>query len=93
MLVWHLRITGPDCKGQKLFRRNMIASEQNVAWLKKDLVACGVELDSLTQLPGALDRLVGLTLEVTKKTKGEYENVYINARVSSDGNSDTDLPF
>ncbi len=81
MLLWRLRIIGPDQDGQVLWHRNMIATEDNVMWLKKDLVTCGVHLDRLSELPGALDRLVGLTLAVAKKTKGEYENVYLNKRL------------
>ncbi len=81
MLVWRLRIMGPDHEDQVLWHRNMIATEDNMLWLKKDLVTCGVHLDSLGELPNALDGLVGLMLGVTKKTKGEYENTYINKRL------------
>ncbi len=81
MLVWRLRIIGPDYEDEVLWHRNMIASEDNMLWLKKDLVTCGVHLDSLSELPNALDGLIGLTLAVAKKTKGEYENVYLNKRL------------
>lgn len=81
MLAWQLRITGPTRAGACLFKNSLIANEQNVKFLKRDLVACGMELGKLSELPGRLDELLDLSLEVRKVTKGEYENVYIQKRI------------
>lgn len=87
MLEWELDIIGPRCAGRKLWRRNMLASPENVKWLKADLAACGVTLARLNDLNDEryLAPLIGVTLEVRKKTKGEYDNVYIDKRVELGG--------
>jgi hypothetical protein len=77
MLAWQLRIAGPTRAGSCLFKNSLIASAKNVEFLKRDLVACGMELAKLSDLPGRLEELLDLSLEVRKITKGEYENVYI----------------
>jgi hypothetical protein len=52
-----------------------------VKWLKKDLQRCGLELERLSDLPNNLGQLLDVKLKVTKRTKDEYENVYINKRL------------
>ena len=47
---------------------------------------------------GRLDELLDKTLEITKRTRGEYSNVYFNRRLNiaaapSGGVADEDLPF
>jgi len=81
MLKMQLRISGPTQAGRVLFKNSMIATAQNVEFLKRDLVACGVDLVKLSDLPGRLEELLDITLEVRKVTKGEYENVYIQKRL------------
>jgi len=41
-----------------------------------------VQLPKFSELPQHLDALLDQTLEVTKRTKGEYSNVYFNRRIS-----------
>lgn len=77
MLKWTLRIDGPTNKGRLLWRYNMLITQQNLTWLKGDLAACGIRLAKISDLPGRCDELVGLRLQVTQKTKGEFTNVYI----------------
>jgi hypothetical protein len=106
MLKWQLRILGPRCAGRFLFRNNMIASPENVKWLKNDLATCGMDVGELklSDLPNRLGELLDVTLEVQKKTNGEYTNVYLNRRIQIDvppehaagrasGGSDDVLPF
>ena len=83
MLEWELDIIGPRSAGRKLWRRNMLASAENVKWLKADLATCGVVLARLNDLNDerTLAPLIGVTLEVRKKTKGEYDNVYLDKRI------------
>lgn len=89
MLAWELRITGGDCDNRMLFRNNMLVTEQNLAWLKTDLGRCGMELAKLSDLEDRLGELLDITLEVTKKTKGEYSNVNFVKRVGDAGASPT----
>lgn len=100
MLVWELRVISPLHEGAKLTRRNMILTEDNLAFLKGDLLVCGLELQRLSHLPGRLHELLDLELEVKKVTKGQYTNIYVNKRLraaevateESEGGED-DLPF
>ena len=81
MLKWALKILGPTHKGRLLWRNNVIASEDNVKWLKQDLYTCGLQMDKLSDLPGKLETLLDVGLEVTKRTKNEFENIYFNRRI------------
>ena len=81
MLKWALRILGPTHEGRLLWRNNVMASSENITWLKKDLYACDLRLARISELPANLERLLDIHLEVTKKSRGEYESVYINKRI------------
>ncbi len=81
MLKWTLKILGPRCAGRLLWRNSVMASKENLKWLKTDLHTCGVDLEKLSELPSRLGDLLDVTLEVTKRTKGDSENIYFNRRV------------
>ncbi len=81
MLKWTLRISGPTHEDRLIWRNNVMASADNIAWLKKDLYACGLKLAKLSELPANLERLLDIHLEVTKRTKGDFESIYINKRI------------
>jgi hypothetical protein len=83
MLKWTLKILGPKCAGRLLWRNSVIMRD-NLKWLKTDLNTCGVILSKLSDLPAHLDDLLDVTLEVTKRTKGESESIYINRRIVID---------
>jgi hypothetical protein len=88
MLKWTLKVLGPTHAGRKLWRNNIMASSENIAWLKKDLYSVGLKLERLSELPANLDRLLDIRLEVTKKTRRgddgrDYESVYINKRIKT----------
>jgi len=89
MLKWTLKIFGPKFAGRFMWRNNVITSE-NLKWLKTDLHTCGVVLGSLSELPSRLKDLLDINLEVTKKTKGENENIYINRRIVIDESQKVD---
>ncbi|MCL4499294.1 MAG: DUF669 domain-containing protein [Chloroflexi bacterium] len=84
MLKWTLRILGPRFAGRLLWRNSVMASKENLKWLKTDLHTCGVDIEKLSELPARLGDLLDVTLEVTKRTKGENENIYFNRRVVID---------
>ena len=81
MLKWTLRILAPRFRGRLMWRNNVMATRENIKWLKADLYTCGLSLDKLSDLPANLDKLIGVKLEVTKRTRGENENVYFNRRI------------
>lgn len=83
MLKWTLKILAPNFIGRLLWRNNVI-TDDNLKWLKTDLHACGLELDKLSELPSRLHELQGVTLEVTKRTKGNNQNIFLNRRIVID---------
>ena len=89
MLKWTLRILAPRFQGRLLWRNNVMATKENLRWLKTDLHTCGLELAKLSDLPAALDRLIDVRLEITKRTRGESENVYFNQRIEVAGDGGT----
>ena len=84
MLKWMLRILAPRFRGRMLWRNNVMATRENLKWLKNDLHVCGLDLQKLSDLPANLDRLLDVKLEITKRTKGDNENVYFNRRIVMD---------
>lgn len=84
MLKWALKILGPAHKGRLLWRNNVIANAENVKWLKQDLYTCGLRIEKLSDLSGKLESLLDVGLEVTKRTKNEFENIYFNRRLVLD---------
>jgi hypothetical protein len=85
MLKWTLRVLGPQYQGRLLWRNNVIASAENLKWLKSDLHTCGLTLGKLSELPARLAELLDLHLEVTKRTRGENESVFLNKRIEVAG--------
>ena len=84
LLKWTLRIMRPQCADRLLWRNNLIATPENLKWLKSDLHICGLELEKLSDLPSRLDSLLDLKLEVTKRTKGQHTNVYFSKLIAGD---------
>ncbi len=87
MLKWTLKILAPRFRGRLMWRNNVMASRENIRWLKNDLHTCGLDLQKLSDLPANLERLLDVKLEVTKRTKGDNENVYFNRRIVLDPNA------
>lgn len=81
MLKWTLKILGPRFAGRLLWRNSVMASKENLKWLKTDLHTCGLEVEKLSDLPARLGDLLDVKIEVTKRTKGENENIYFNRRI------------
>jgi len=84
MLKWTLKILAPHFRGRLLWRNNVMASRENIRWLKNDLHVCGLDLQKLSDLPANLEKLLDVKLEITKRTKGENENIYFNRRIVLD---------
>lgn len=90
MLKWTLRIRGPRYAGRMLWRYNVLATRENLRWLKTDLHTCGLDLVKLSDLPQHLGSLLDLYLEVSKRTKGGYSNIYLNRLLERDALEDGD---
>jgi hypothetical protein len=82
MVKWMLRIHGPRFINRCLWR-NSVVTQNTLKYVKTDLHLCGLDLEKLSDLPNHLDKLLDIRLEVTKKTKGENENIYFNRRIET----------
>ena len=85
MLKWTLRILGPTHAGRVLWRNNVLASDENIRWLKSDIATCGLEIERVSDLPERYPELLDRKLEIAKRTRGENTNIYINRRIVTDG--------
>jgi hypothetical protein len=83
MLKWTLRVIAPKHIGRVMWRNNVI-THNTLKYLKTDLHLCGLDLDKLSDLPKHLKTLLDVKLEVTKKTKGDNENIFFNSRINND---------
>ena len=81
VLKWTLRPLVPEYRNRLLWKKSVLRSPDGMKWLKHDLSLCGIELDKLSDLPTHLDSLVGIELHVTKRTRGDWENVHFNRRL------------
>ena len=81
MLKWTLRILGPAYRERLLWKNSVLLSGL-LQYVKKDLQTCGIHIQKISDLPDQLERLLDLKLEITKKTKGENENIYFNKLIS-----------
>ncbi|MBX9601418.1 MAG: DUF669 domain-containing protein [Bryobacteraceae bacterium] len=84
MLKWTLRILAPRFINRFLWR-NSVFTQNTLKYVKTDLHLCGLDLERLSELPKHLDKLLDVKLEVTKKTKGDNENIYFNRRIETAG--------
>ena len=83
MLKWTLRVIAPKFIN-RLIWRNSVITHNTLKYLKTDLHTCGLDLDRISDLPKHLKTLLDVKLEVTKKTKGDNENIFFNRRIETD---------
>jgi len=83
MLKWTLRVIAPKFVN-RLMWRNSVITHNTLKYVKTDLHLCGLDLDRISELPKHLKKLLDVKLEVTKKTKGDNENIYFNSRIVND---------
>ena len=83
MLKWTLRVLAPS-HVNRLMWRNSVFTPNTLKYVKTDLHLCGLDLEKLSDLPRHLSKLLDVKLEVTKKTKGDNENIYFNSRIEND---------
>ncbi len=106
MLKWQLQILEGEQKGRRVFRNNMLATRENLAWLKGDLKACGLEITKVSELQPKLESLLDLVVGITVRTKKDGQgrdqtNVFLEKRLvdyqqpaqSADARGDGDIPF
>lgn len=82
MLKWTLRVIAPKFVN-RLMWRNSVITHNTLKYVKTDLHLCGLDLEKLSELPRQLGKLLDVKLEVTKKTKGDNENIFFNRRIET----------
>ena len=98
MLKWDLIVISGQHAGRHVFK-NAVITHKSLPFVKGDLHTLGVQLPRFSELPHHLEALLDQTLEITKRTRGEYTNVYFNRRLeglpsdSGDPLSDEPAPF
>jgi hypothetical protein len=85
MLKWELVIISGKYAGRRLFRNNMIATKENLSWLKTDLGTAGLTIQKTSDLPNRLGELLDVVVEVSVRNNKEgdrdYQNVYLNKKL------------
>ena len=101
MIKWDLIVIAGQHTGRHIFK-NSVITPAALPFVKGDLKTLGMELARFSELSNRLEELLDATLEVTKRTRGEYTNVYFNKRIQIAGGaaaaaptqrSADDLPF
>lgn len=97
MIKFDLEIISGSQAGRHIFK-NSVITQASLPYVKADLKTLGLELAKFSELSGRLEELLDVTLEITKRTRGDYTNVYFNrrlniARASSNSLADKNLPF
>ena len=77
MLIWRLRILGPQHQGRAISKVRII-TQKTVGFLKEDLRKLGVEMGSLKELNGRLDEMVDRQIGIMKRTQPDrrWTDVY-----------------
>jgi len=94
VLKYTMRVLGPNYVHQLMWKRRGI-TEKTRDWVLDELRLCGLELEKFSDLKYHLHDLIGVELEVTRKTKGEDTTIFFNGPVgnANQQEEDDDLPF
>lgn len=95
MIAWDLMVVSPlSQEGRHIFHNRVIRDVESAKWAKQDFINLGVPADTMDQLIDNLETVLDCVVELQLKTKGEYQNCYLNKNlgkpalgheVSSDG--------
>jgi hypothetical protein len=77
MIKWDLVAISGQLAGRHIFKNSVITAA-SLPFVKGDLKVLGLELPKFSDLPNRLEELLDKKLQVTKKTKEEFSNVYFN---------------
>ena len=80
MIKWDLVVIAGQHSGRHVFK-NSVITPAALPFVKGDLKTLGLELVKFSDLAGRLEELLDRTLEITKRTRGEYTNVYFNKQI------------
>lgn len=105
MIVWKLRIRGPECEGKALTKVRVI-TDKTLAYVKQDLERLELHLDRLSDLPARAEEMIDREVRICKRTnpQRQWTDVFFvsgRREPSSEGRgpgrwatgTDDDLPF
>ena len=96
MIKWDLVVISGSHADRHIFK-NSVITQASLPYVKGELKTLGIELAKFSALAGRLEELLDVTLEVTKRTRGDYTNVYFNRRIQipvvSTDRADSDAAF
>ena len=96
MLKYVLLVRSGPHEGRRIFK-NAVMTPASMPFFKGDLATMGIELSRLSDLPARLNDMLDCGLEVTKRTKNDFANVYFDRRLSiprpTAFPADSGLPF
>jgi hypothetical protein len=80
LIKWDLVVIAGSQANRHIFK-NSVITPAALPFVKGDLNTLGLNLAKFSELQARLAELLDVTLEVTKRTRGEYANVYFNKRI------------
>ena len=97
MIKWDLLVIAGPHQGRHIFK-NSVITPAALPYVKGDLKTVGLQLAKFSDLSDRLEDLLNVNLEITKRTRGDYTNVYFNKRIeiaggNSRSHSDDGVPF
>ena len=81
MFSWDLILVSSHA-GRHIFHNRVMSSADNVKYAKQDFTNVGLHANSINELTDKLDEILDAVIEIQLKTKGQYQNCYINKVVS-----------
>jgi len=97
MIKWELLVISGAHAGRRIFK-NSVVTAAALPYVKGDLKVAGLELAKFSDLAARLGDLLDVTMEVTKRTRDEFTNVYFNRRIQiaagvAGATEERDTPF
>ena len=95
VLKYTLRILGPSFANRVIWKYRAI-TEKTRDYVEDELRVCGLSLERFSDLKFHLHDLIGVELEIVRRTRGEDINIYFNNLLDGAKKTaiaDDDLPF
>ena len=70
-IVWSFRIRGGS-ESDRLLQKVRPITERTIAWVKEDLLKCGLELDLFSDLANRIEELRGACVTVLKRGDNDF---------------------
>jgi len=92
-LKFKLKVTEGELKGQAASKLYSLDNPERFRFLKGDLIAMGLCIQKMSDLPKNIGKIDGITVTVNVVHKDKYVNYYINGIAKSAPTATGDVPF